>query len=452
MILLRDIKVLFTGEDELYDKDLLIDDGKIAKIEDEIELNSLDRSRLEIIDCSSMVVLPGLVNTHHHFFQTLQRCIPEVQDSKLFEWLVNLYQIWKNMDEEAVYWSTVVACGELVKTGCTTTTDNLYVFPVGKSSNFIDVEIEAAQRVGIRFHTTRGSMSLGRSKGGLPPDEVVQDEDEILADSERLIAKYHDDRPGAMVRIALGPCSPFSVSKQLLIRTQELARKNNVLLHTHLAETEDETRYCLERYGKRPLDLMEECGWLGSDVWFAHGIHFEDGEIAKIASTDTGICHCPTSNMRLGSGCARVPEMITRGIRVGLGVDGSASNDTSDMLGEVRNCFLLHRLKGGSNAISTRQALRLATVGGASLLRRDDIGKVQVGKSADIIGIRFDEISRAGAIHDLVGSIVLCGSSHNVSLSIINGEIVLRDGRLVGIDEAEVTTRANQVALRLRRI
>lgn len=452
MILLKDMRVLFTGEDELYDKDLLIDDGKIAKIEDGIELSCLDRSRLEIIDCSNMVVLPGLVNTHHHFFQTLQRCIPEVQDSKLFDWLINLYQIWKNIDEEAVYWSTLVACGELVKTGCTTTTDNLYVFPVGRSRNFIDVEIEAAKRVGIRFHPTRGSMSLGRSKGGLPPDEVVQDEDEILADSERLIAKYHDDRPGAMVRIALGPCSPFSVSKQLLIRTQELARKKNVLLHTHLAETEDETRYCLDRYGKRPLDLMEECGWLGSDVWFAHGIHFDNSELAKLASTDTGICHCPTSNMRLGSGCARVPEMIAKGIRVGLGVDGSASNDTSDMLGEVRNCFLLHRLNGGSNAMSTRQALRLATVGGASLLRRDDIGKIQVGKCADIIGIRFDEISRAGAIHDLVGSIVLCGSNHNVSLSIINGEIVLRDGHLVRIDEAEVTTRANQVALRLRKI
>ncbi|MGQ9810940.1 MAG: 8-oxoguanine deaminase [bacterium] len=450
MILLKDIGVLFTGEEEFHSKDLLIDGGKIATIGDNIDLSNLDKSKIEIIDCSSLVVMPGLINTHHHFFQTLQRCIPEVQDSKLFQWLTNLYEIWRNIDEEAVYWSTLVACGELVKTGCTTTTDNLYVFPRGKSTNFIDIEIEAAKKVGIRFYPTRGSMSLGRSKGGLPPDEIVQDEDEILEDSERLIEKYHGDQPGSMVRIALGPCSPFSVSRDLLVATMEMARRKKVLLHTHLAETEDETDYCLERYGIRPLELMEECGWLGSDVWFAHGIHFNDDEISKLERTDTGICHCPTSNMRLGSGYARVPEMIRRGMRVGLGVDGSASNDTSDMLGEVRNCFLLHRLVGGSGAISARQALRLATIGGARLLKRDDIGKIEAGRCADIIGIRIDDISRAGAIHDLVGSVVMCGSSHNVYLAIINGEIVVKENHLVTIDEDEVVARANAIALRLK--
>ncbi len=451
MILLKDINVLFTGDEELYGKDLLIDGAKIARIAERIDPQHLGSSKIDVIDCSGMVILPGLINAHHHFFQTLERCVPEVQDSKLFDWLINLYEIWKNLDEEAVYWSTLVACAELVKTGCTTTTDNLYVFPKGKSANFIDVEIEAARKIGIRFHPTRGSMSLGKSKGGLPPDEIVQDEDEILEDSERLITKYHDDGFGAMVRIALGPCSPFSVSKKLLVTTMEMARKRNVLLHTHLAETEDETAYCIERYGMRPLELMEECGWLGSDVWFAHGIHFNDREIAKLETTDTGICHCPTSNMRLGSGCARVPEMIEKGIRVGLGVDGSASNDTSDMLGEVRNCFLLHRLVGGSDAMSTRQALRLATIGGARLLQRDDIGKIEVGRCADIAGIRIDDISHAGAIHDLLGSVVLCGSSHNVSLTIINGEIVVRDGHLVTVDEDEVVKKANQLALRLRK-
>jgi len=451
LILLKDINLLFTGTEELSDKDVLIGEGRIVKIADRIDPQELEQSA-EVIDCSGMVVLPGLVNCHHHFYQTLQRCIPEVQDSPLFDWLVYLYEIWKNLDEDAIYWSTLVACAELARTGCTTTTDNLYVFPRGVSSNFIDVEIEAALKIGLRFHPTRGSMSLGRSKGGLPPDEVVQSEDEILKDSERLIDRYHDSQPGAMTRIALGPCSPFSVSKELLKATRELASKRGVLLHTHLAETEDETTYCIENYGKRPLELMEECGWLGGDVWFAHGIHFTDAELAKLRATNTGICHCPTSNMRLGSGCARIPEMLSKGIRVGLGVDGSASNDTSDMLGELRNCFLLHRLVGGSQAITTRQVLRMATQGGASLLGRDDIGSIEVGKCADVIGIRVTDISHAGAIHDLIGSLILCGSCHNVAFTIVNGRFVVRDGNLVTVSEDEIVARANKIARHLRNI
>lgn len=447
MILLRNIRLLYTGTEELSGKDLLIKENRIAQIADRIDLENEDKT-VELIDCSEMLVLPGLVNTHHHFYQTLQRCIPEVQNSPLFDWLIHLYEIWRNLDDEAVYWSTLVACGELAKTGCTTTTDNLYVFPRGTSASFIDVEIEAALKVGLRFHPTRGSMSLGRSKGGLPPDDVVQAEDEIIKDSERLIERYHDSEPGAMTRIALGPCSPFSISKDLLIETRNLASAYGVLLHTHLAETNDEITYCQEKYGKRPLELMEECGWLGSDVWFAHGIHFNDEELRKIKVTDTGISHCPTSNMRLGSGRARIPEMLSRGIRVGLGVDGSASNDSSDMLAELRNCFLLHRL-GGSGAITTRQVLKMATLGGASLLARNDIGTIEVGKCADIIGIDLSEISRAGAIHDYLGSVVLCGSCHNVSLSIINGRAVVRGGRLVNVDEDEIVSRANEISLRL---
>jgi cytosine/adenosine deaminase-related metal-dependent hydrolase len=451
LILLKNICLLFTGREELSGKDLLIEGPSVSRIDDTIEIAGADASGLERIDCSNMVVLPGLVNTHHHFYQTLQRCLPEVQDVPLFSWLTRLYEIWKHMDEDSVRWSTLVACGELLKTGCTTTTDNLYVFPRGSSKRFIDVEIEAASAAGIRFHPTRGSMSRGKAQGGLPPDEVVQTEDEILEDSERLIAEYHDPGPGAMVRIALGPCSPFSVSERLLKETRDLASKRGVLLHTHLAETEDETDYCVERYGVRPLELMERCGWLGRDVWYAHGIHFTDEEILKLKETETGICHCPTSNMRLGSGCARVPEMLRMGIRLGLGVDGSASNDTSDMLAELRNCFLLQRLSGGSSAITARQVLDLATVGGADLLGRNDIGLLRPGMSADLVGVDISDISHAGSLHDRLASIVMCGCDHSVSLNIVNGRVVVRDRRLVSMDEEEVVEGANRAARRLLR-
>ncbi|MFH1314534.1 MAG: 8-oxoguanine deaminase [Candidatus Eisenbacteria bacterium] len=450
MILLRDILVLFTGAEELSGTDLLIDGTKISRIDDHIDPETLGNADIEVIDCSRMVVLPGFVNTHHHFYQTLQRCVPEVQDSPLFDWLTTLYEIWKNLDEDSVYWSTLVACGELLKTGCTTSTDHLYVFPTGSSSRFIDVEIEAASKIGIRFHPTRGSMSLGKDQGGLPPNEVVQFEGEILKDSERLIDEYHDPRPGSMLRIALAPCSPFSISERLLRETRELASKKGVLLHTHLAETEDENTYCLDKYGIRPVELMERCGWLGRDVWYAHGIHLTDAELDKLKATETGICHCPTSNMRLGAGRARVPEMLKMGIRVGLGVDGSASNDTSDMLAELRNCFLLQRLAGGSSAITTRQVIRLATSGGADLLGRDDIGTIKEDMCADIVGIDISDISHAGSLHDYLGSIVLCGSNHNVDLTIANGKVLVRNGRLLTVDEDEVVRKANEAARRLR--
>jgi cytosine/adenosine deaminase-related metal-dependent hydrolase len=337
----------------------------------------------------------------------------------------------------------------LLKTGCTTSTDHLYVFPRGKGSQLVDVEIEAAGRIGMRFHPTRGSMSRGESDGGLPPDEVVQAESEILEDSARLISKYHDPNPCAMVRIALAPCSPFSVSEKSLAETAEFARKKHVLLHTHLAETEDETAYCIEKYGMRPLGLMERCGWLGPDVWFAHGVHFTDEELDSLGRTGTGICHCPTSNMRLGSGRARVPEMLERGVRVGLGVDGSASNDSSDMLGELRSCFLVHRLGAGTKAIAARTVIDLATQGGARLLARDDIGTLAPGKAADLIGIDVCDIARAGALHDYLASVVLCGASHEVDLAIVNGRVVVRDRKLLTVDEREVVRKANQAARRM---
>jgi cytosine/adenosine deaminase-related metal-dependent hydrolase len=446
--LLKGINTLFTGTEDIHGTDILIEDNRISRIERDIRVESSRDEPLEEIDCTDMVVIPGLVNTHHHFFQTLQRCLPDVQDSPLFDWLVRLYEIWKHMDEESVYWSTLVACGELLKTGCTTTSDQLYVFPEWAGGRLADVEIEAAMKAGIRFHPTRGSMSRGKSAGGLPPDVVVQTEAEILQDSERLIDAYHDPGPGAMVRIALAPCSPFSVSEELLKQTRELATRKGVLLHTHLAETEDENTYCVDNYGVRPLELMERCGWVGPDVWYAHGIHFTDRELERIKQTDTGICHCPTSNMRLGSGVARVPEMLKMGIRVGLGVDGSASNDSSDMMGEVRNCFLLNRL-GGSAAITAREAIRLGTEGGARLLGRDDIGRIEPGKVADLVGVKVSTIDRAGAVHDYTASLVLCGCDHSVDLNIVDGKVVVRDGRLLNMDEDEVVRRANLAAKRL---
>ena len=448
MILLKNICALYTGTDEQSGVDILIDGSTISEIGRALVVPE-GQERVETIDCSACVVLPGLVNTHHHFYQTLQRCIPAVQDEPLFKWLTTLYEIWKNLDDDAVHWSTLVACGELLKTGCTTSTDQFYVFPRGTGGRFIDVEIGAASAVGMRFQPTRGSMSLGRSQGGLPPDEVVQTEAEILEDCERLIEKYHDPEFGAMVRIALGPCSPFSVTRDLLVKTRELADRTGVLLHTHIAETVDEEEYCLETYGMRPVELMESCGWLGNDVWYAHGIHFNDEELQILKDTGTGICHCPTSNMRLGSGAARVPEMIRMGIRVGLGVDGSASNDSSDMLAELRNCFLLHRLVGGGGAITARQVLDLATSGGASILGRDDIGTIAEGKAADVIGINIGDISHAGALHDYIASIVICGGTHTVDFSIVNGVVVVREGRLTLVDEAEIVRKSNQAAGRM---
>ena len=447
MILLKSIHSLYTGTGEHTDADILIEGNRISRIGHNLDLPA--GADAEVLDCTGCVVMPGLVNTHHHFYQTLQRCVPAVQNEPLFNWLTALYQIWKHLDDDAVHWSTLVACGELLKSGCTTSTDQFYVFPRGTSGKFIDVEIGAASEIGMRFQPTRGSMSLGKSQGGLPPDEVVQTEDEILADCERLIEEYHNPEFGAMVRIALGPCSPFSVTRDLLVKTRELADRTGVLLHTHIAETEDEEQYCLDAYGVRPLDLMDECGWLGPDVWYAHGIHFNDRELEVLKRSGTGICHCPTSNMRLGSGAARIPEMMEMGIRVGLGVDGSASNDSSDMLAELRNCFLLHRLVGGGGAITARQVIDLATKGGASLLGRDDIGIIAEGKAADMIGVDIRDISYAGALHDYIAAMVICGGSHTVDFSIVNGEVVVRDGRLTRVDEAEVVHRANEAATRM---
>jgi cytosine/adenosine deaminase-related metal-dependent hydrolase len=390
------------------------------------------------------------VNTHHHFFQTLTRNLAAGQDLGLFDWLVAHYDIWKHLDAETVATGTLLAGAELLLTGCTTTSDHHYLFPRTAPAELLDAQMEALGQLGVRAHVTRGSMSLGRSSGGLPPDDVVQDEDAILLDCERVLDRWHDPRPGSMRRIALAPCSPFSVTDRLMRETIRLARKRGVRCHTHLAETEDETRYCLLRHGRRPLDLMEDLEWLGPDVWFAHGVHFDDHELDRLARTGTGIAHCPSSNMRLGSGVPRIPEMLRRGVPVGLGVDGAASNDASDLLGEVRQALLLARAGFGAAALGAEAALRMATRGGAALLGREaELGSLEPGKAADLVLVDVAGLDRAGALSDPLAALVFTGISHRVRWSIVGGEVVVRDGRLARIDEDALARAAHRSAFRL---
>ena len=448
MLLLKDIYHLATmndAGDRLAGVDILVEGNSISLVE-----ASIDPPRgAHVIDCSSMLVLPGLVNLHHHFYQTLQRNVPPAQNQKLFDWLATLYNIWEGLSVDAVRASTRLACAELLLTGCTMASDQMYVFPSGVHEELIDVEVEGARELGIRFHPTRGSMSRGRSQGGLPPDSVVQTEADILKDSARLVEHHHDPEPFAMTRIALAPCSPFSVTDRLMVETAEFARDKGVLLHTHLAETADETEYCLETYGKRPLAVMEKLGWVGRDVWFAHGVHFESDELALLAETGTGIAHCPTSNMRLSSGVANLPEMLGKGVRVGLGVDGSASNDTSDMLGELRSCLLVQLLTHGPDAVSAERVVRLATRGGADILGRDETGSIEVGKAADIIAIDMSRLGYAGAFSDPLAAVVYAGLDHRVDYTIVNGEIAVDRGKLVTGDEEEIAATANEASVRM---
>ena len=351
-ILLKNCFCLMTSADEPLRRgwDLLIEGNRVAKVAPDLVFEPSKGDR--VIDCSTFVVVPGFVNTHHHFYQTLTRNLPAVQNAKLFDWLVYLYEVWKGLDEEAIYIGSLVAMGELLKTGCTTTTDHHYLYPRRVTGDVMGLQFEAAEKLGMRFSPTRGSMSLSRKDGGLPPDTVVQTDEEILRDSERVIRQYHDPSELSMRRVALAPCSPFSVTEQLMRETVALARRHGVRLHTHLAETSDEDDFCVKIYGRRPLKLMEDTGFIGEDVFYAHGIYFNDEELARLKETGTHIAHCPSSNMRLGSGICRVKEMLAMGINVALAVDGSASNDTSDMLGEMRQALLLQRVRYGSDAVT----------------------------------------------------------------------------------------------------
>lgn len=444
-ILIKNAHKIITCTDkgvEIISGDILIEGNRIKAVGGEIKTPS-DR----IIDAKDKVVIPGLVNTHHHLYQTFQRNLPLVQDAKLFPWLKTLYQIWRNIDPEIVYWSALLGMSELLKTGCTTTTDQFYVFPKGAPQDLVDAEIEAAKTVGIRFQPCRGSMSLGESRGGLPPDDVVQDEETILKDCERLIAKYHDPSPYSMLRISLAPCSPFSVSRELLVLTAQLGRKKDVRLHTHLAETRDEEEYCLSRLGMRPLEYLESTGWLGPDVWFAHCIYLTEGELRKIKDTGSKVAHCPTSNMRLGSGVAPVPLMLELGIDVGLAVDGSASNDSSDMLGELRSCLLVHKLTHGVQSITAAKVFQMATVGGARVLGFSEIGAIEPGKAADLVLININQIGYAGALADPLAALIYSGDSHIVDTTIVNGEVVVEEGKVARVQEEEIIRKANELSL-----
>ncbi len=400
------------------------------------------------ISGKGMLFLPGFVNVHHHFYQSLFRAVPEVANAKLFDWLVFLYEKWKNIDEEAVMISTVVATMEMMKSGVTTTTDHLYLFPKGHP-NLIDAEMEGADITGIRFYATRGSMSLSKKDGGLPPDSVVQTEDEIIKDSVRVVEKYHDDSPFSMRRVALAPCSPFSVTEDLMKESVKLAEQYNLLLHTHLAETKDEEEFCLSKFGLRPVDYMEKLGWLNPRVWFAHLVHLSDKDIEKLSENGVGMSHCPTSNMRLGSGIARVSEMKNTNIRIGLGVDGSSSNDTGNFLMEVRNAMLLQRVKYGADALSPREALKMGSMGGAKVLRMDrEIGSIEKGKAADIIGFKTERLEFAGGLSDPVASLALCDAKQ-VDFSMINGEVVIEEGHFVKLNEEDFIKKQNAISKKL---
>ncbi len=443
-LLLRHATLVATFDDagrEIADGAVLVRGNAIEAVGPTSELTG---QADEVVDARGLVLLPGLVCTHHHFYQTLTRNLPQAQDAGLFDWLVAHYPIWARLTPEAVRASTATAIGELLLSGCTTAADHGYIWPNGAR---VDDQIAVARAMGLRFHAARGSMSRGRSQGGLPPDEAVEDESAILRDSERVIREHHDPARFAMTRIVLAPCSPFSVTPELMRASAELARKHeSVHLHTHLCETQDEERYCVEQYGKRPVELAESLGWTGPDVWFAHAVFVAPEEIVRLGTARTGVAHCPTSNMRLGSGIAPVLAQRDAGMRVGLGVDGSASNDGSHMLDEARHAMLLQRVAHGASALSAREALRLATRGGADVLGRDDIGALAPGMAADIIGVRVDGLATAGgSLHDALASLVFCRIP-SVDLSIVNGNVRVHDGRLVGVDLGRLVKRHNAAA------
>lgn len=424
--------------DTVYnDVNMLIENEEITYIgEDERQADS-------VYDAEGMIMYPGLINSHHHLYQIFSRNLPQVQNLELFDWLVTLYEIWKNLDKSWIRSTSQVGMGEFLKTGCTTCFDHHYVFPEG-ADLLIDTQFETALELGIRMHASRGSMSLSKKDGGLPPDSVVQTIDEILSDSERLIEKYHDAGRFSRMQIALAPCSPFSVTEDLMVNSAELARQYSVRLHTHLAETKDEENYILEKYGIRPIELMQRFGWVGSDVWFAHGIFFTDEEVDFLAETKTGVSHCPISNMKLSSGIAKIPRMIEKGVPVGLAVDGSASNDGSNLLEEIRVAYLLHRLNSSNNAPSGYDILKLATRGSAAVLGRDDIGKLQVGCAGDCFMIDTNRIELIGADFDAKSMLGTVGFKGSVDCTIVGGEVVVDNGRLMKVDEEKILSAAQK--------
>lgn len=455
-LLVKHAALLATFDDhrrEIPDGGLFVRDGFVEKIGPTSEL---PETADEVLDLSGHILLPGLINTHHHFYQTLTRVVPAAQDANLFTWLKTLYPIWGRMRPEDIYISTQTALAELALSGCTAASDHLYIYPNGAR---LDDEIAAAQEIGVRIHASRGSMSLGESKGGLPPDHVVEDEAFILKESQRLIEQYHDPNPGSMVQIVLAPCSPFSVTADLMRASASLAREYGVRLHTHLAETQDEEAFCLQKVGYRPVEYMDLLNWTGSDVWFAHSVHVNDDEMQLYARTGCGVAHCPGSNMRLASGIAPIMDMLRLGVKVGLGVDGSASNDGSNLLEEVRLAMLLSRVGAGVKGASlsgqdapplmtARQALEIATRGSASVLGRSDIGALAVGKCADFFALKLDQIDYAGALHDPLAAVVFCAPVR-ANYTVVGGKFVVKEGQLVTLDLGKLVEKHNRAAKRL---
>jgi len=455
-LLVKNTRLLVTMDDhqrEIPGGGLFVRDGFIEQVG---VSRDLPDNADEVLDLEGHIVLPGLINTHHHFYQTLTRAVPAAQDANLFNWLKTLYPIWARLTPEDIFISTQTALVELARSGCTTASDHLYLFPNGSR---LDDEIAAANEIGLRLHASRGSMSLGESKGGLPPDSVVDSEEVILKDSQRLIQQYHDPKPGAFVQIVLAPCSPFSVTGELMKQSALLAREYGVQLHTHLAETEDEENFCLKKFGHRPVGYMESVNWMGEDVWFAHSVYLNDEEIKTLSRHGCGVAHCPSSNMRLASGIAPIRELLGTGVKVGLGVDGSASNDSSHMLGEVRQALLLARVKEGITGFSrsddpgrklmtARQALKMATRGGADVLGRTDIGSLEIGKCADFFAINLNRFEYAGALHDPVGAVIFA-QPVNVDHTVVGGKFVIKNGQMASVDESKLIKKHNQSAIRL---
>ena len=398
------------------------------------------------IDASRMLVLPGFINTHHHLFQTLTRNIFSTQETPLFNWLLTNYEIWRELTAEGTYISAKLGIAELLKSGCTTTSDHLYLFPKSSNSHLVDEEIKAAKEMGIRFQPTRGSMSLGKSVGGLPPEDVIQSESKIMLDIKRLIKLYHDDSFGAMIRISLAPCSPFSVTPELMRKTVQFSDEYNLQIHTHLAETLDEQEYCLKNFGVRPFGLIKDFGWARANVWLTHAIYLNDEEIKEIGDTGMGISHCPSSNMRLGSGIARIHEMIDAGANVSLAVDGSASNDSSNMLIELRNALLLSHLRSRENWLTVDDILWMATRGGAAVLGRDDIGQIAPGKCADINLFSIDRLEYSGGQHDPLAAIIFSVSMNPVDWVIVNGKVVVAEGKLKDIEEPSLIQKHQRIS------
>ncbi|WP_283148493.1 8-oxoguanine deaminase [Silvimonas soli] len=445
--LLNHIHTLVTMDDqrrELTDAAVLVHDNQIVRVGSAADLANevVDHT----VDMTDHLVLPGLINTHHHMYQSLTRAIPAAQNCELFDWLKALYPIWAGLTPEMIRISTQTAMAELMLSGCTTASDHLYIYPNGCR---LDDAIEAAQQIGMRFHASRGAMSLGESKGGLPPDRVVEDEAFILRDTQRLIEQWHDASRFAMTRVVVAPCSPFSVTTDLMRESADLARAYGVSLHTHLAENHKDIAFSQEVFGKTPTEYVEDLGWIGHDVWHAHCVQLDQHGIDLFARSGTGVAHCPCSNMRLASGVAPIRQMLDAGVKVGLGVDGSASNDGGHMLNEARQALLLQRVHHcRPDVLSAREALEMATRGGAAVLNRDDIGQIRPGFAADLIAFDLNTLSFAGGLHDPVAALLLCASS-DVSFSMINGQAVIVDGQLQTLELPTLIGRHNALARQL---